>query len=105
MWLYITSICVLLITVLLVMNSSEYFVAPMGGNIFNDEILREFVRNKKSQRDEKYSPGYEYPQQPMYYENAPKSDGMYDLEDVSRMGLGGFLHADDEGSVDHNNNF
>ena len=104
MWLYITSICVLLITVLLVMNSSEYFVAPMGGNIFNDEILLEFVRNKKSQR-EKYSPGYEYPQQPMYYENAPKSDGMYDLEDVSRMGLGGFLHADDEGSVDHNNNF
>ena len=104
MWLYITSICVLLITVILVMNSSEYFVAPMGGNIFNDEILREFVRNKKSQR-EKYSHGIEYPQQPMYYENAPKSDGMYDLEDVSRMGLGGFLHADDEGSVDHNNNF
>jgi hypothetical protein len=104
MWLYITTVCVLLIVILLVMNSSEYFVAPMGGNIFNDEILREFVRNKKSQQ-EKYFHSIEYPQQPMYYENAPKSDGMYDLEDVSRMGLTGFLHADDEGSVDHNNNF
>ena len=50
MWLYITTICVLLIIILLIMRSLEPFVAPMGAPIIYGPLARKFMNAHKRKK-------------------------------------------------------